>query len=266
MKIAVCIKQVPDTETIIKIADDKSIDESGIKWIINPYDEYAVEESIRIKEKFPGTTFTVFSIGPDRVESSLRSCLALGADRAVQLTDPLFNGTENFLTATILAAAIKKDSYDLILFGKQAIDDDGAIVAGMAAHMLTMPFISEINKLEFPGVRPLRDEKSARVSRLVEGSTEVWETKLPAVFSCQKGLNEPRLPPLKAIMQAKKKTIEKMSAADLSLDEEKLKEMAGMRERIGLEFPPPRPPGKALDDSDASITEVAGWLKESGII
>ena len=260
MKIAVCIKQVPDTETIIKIGDETSIDESGIKWIINPYDEFAVEESIRIKEKFTDTAFTVFSIGPDRVEASLRSCLALGADRAVQLADPLFNATENFLTATVLAAAIKKDDYDLILFGKQAIDDDGALVAGMVAHMLDLPFISEINKLEFP------DEQSPRVSRLVEGSTEVWETKLPAVFSCQKGLNEPRLPPLKAIMQAKKKTIEKISAADLSLDAEKLNEMAGMRARTGLEFPPPRPPGKTLDDSDASITEVAGWLKESGII
>ena len=260
MKIAVCIKQVPDTETIIKIGDEKSIDESGIKWIINPYDEYAVEESIRIKEKFPGTTFTVFSIGPDRVESSLRSCLALGADRAVHLTDPLFSAAENFPTATVLAEAIKKDDYDLILFGKQAIDDDSALAAGMVAHMLGLPFISEINKLEF------QDENSPRASRLVEGSTEVWETKLPAVFSCQKGLNEPRLPPLKAIMKAKKKTIEKMSGADLGLDAEKLKEMAGMRVRRGLEFPPPRPPGKALDDSDASITEVAGWLKDSGII
>lgn len=260
MKIAVCVKQVPDTETIIKIADDKSIDESGIKWIINPYDEYAVEESIRIKEKIPGTTFTVFSIGPDRVESSLRSCLALGADRAVHLNDPLFTGTENFLIATVLAEAIKKEGADLLLFGRQAIDDDGAMVAGMVAHILGLPFISEINKLEFP------DEKSARVSRLVEGSTEVWETELPAVFSCQKGLNEPRLPPLKAIMQAKKKTIETLSAADLGLDAEKLKEMSGMRKRTGLEFPPPRPEGKVLDDSDASITEVAGWLKESGII
>ena len=259
MKIAVCVKQVPDTETIIKIADETNIDESGIKWIINPYDEYAIEESIRIKEKNPDTTFTVFSIGPDRVSSSLRSCLALGADRAVQLTDPLFTGTENFLTATVLAAAIKED-YDLLLFGRQAIDGDGAMTAGMVAHILGLPFISEINKLEFP------DEKSARVSRLVEGSTEVWETGLPAVFSCQKGLNEPRLPPLKAIMRAKKKPIEKMSAADLGLDAEKLERIAGMRKRIGLELPPPRPPGKTLDDSDASIAEVAGWLKESGII
>ncbi|MFQ5432473.1 MAG: electron transfer flavoprotein subunit beta/FixA family protein [Nitrospinota bacterium] len=260
MKIAVCVKQVPDTETIIKIADEKNIDESGIKWIINPYDEYAIEEAIRIKEKISDTAFTVFSIGPDRVESSLRSCLALGADRAVHLTDPLFAGTENFLTATVLAAAIKKDGYDLLLFGKQAIDGDGAMTAGMVAHLLDLPFIAEINKLEFP------DEKSARVSRLVEGSTEVWDAPLPAVFSCQKGLNEPRLPPLKAIMQAKKKTIEKMSAADLGMDAEKLKEMAEMRARTGLEFPPPRPQGKTLDDSDASITEVAGWLKESGII
>jgi electron transfer flavoprotein beta subunit len=260
MKIAVCVKQVPDTETIIKIMDDTSIDESGIKWILNPYDEYAVEESILIKEKTDGAAFTVFSIGPERAETALRNCLALGADRVVHLNDPLFTGTDNFLTATILAAAVGRDSYDLLLFGRQAIDDDGSMVAGMVAQILGLPFISEINKLEFP------DGGTARASRLVEGNTEVWKTPLPAVLSCQKGLNEPRLPPLKAIMQAKKKPIEAMSAADLGLDVEKLSTMAALRTRTGLEFPPPRPPGKVLDDSDGSIAEVVRWLKESGVI
>jgi len=129
MKIAVCLKQVPDTETIIKIKDEASIDESGIKWIVNPYDEFAVEESIRIKEKTKDSTFTVYSAGPERTESALRACLALGADRVVHLDDPLFISRENLLTATVLAAALGKESYDLILFGKQAIDDDGGMTA-----------------------------------------------------------------------------------------------------------------------------------------
>lgn len=260
MKIAVCVKQVPDTETIIKIKDNSSIDESGIKWIMNPYDEYAVEESVRIKEKESDTTFTVYSIGPDRVETALRTCLALGADRAVHLTDPLFTGTENLLTATVLAAALGAESYDLLLFGRQAIDDDSAQVAGMVAQLMSLPFISEINKLEFP------QAGTARCARLVEGSTETWETPLPAVLSCQKGLNEPRLPNLKMIMKSKKLTIEKIAAADLGLDAEKLKGQAALRTRTGVEFPPPRPPGKALDASDESIAEVARWLKKSGVI
>ncbi|GMT42370.1 MAG: electron transfer flavoprotein subunit beta [bacterium] len=262
MKIAVCIKQVPDTETIIKIVNDTAIDESGIKWIINPYDEFAVEESIKIKERLGGdSSFTVYSIGPDRAESALRTCLALGADRVVHLDDPLFIGLENFLAATVLAAALRKDSYDLILFGKQAIDDDGGMTAAMTAQILDMPYISEISKLEFP------EDGKAKASRLVEGNAEVWETGLPVLLSCQKGLNEPRLPVLRGIMQSKKKPIEKFSAEDLDLDAEKLKRLAGSRTRIKLESPLQRSECKVMDNSDAAIDEVAAWLKNSvGVI
>lgn len=256
MKIAVCLKQVPDTETIIKIRDEASIDESAIKWIINPYDEFAIEESIRIKEKIEGSTFTVYSAGPQRVESALRTCLALGADRVIHLDDPLFTSGNNLLTATILASALGKESYDLILFGKQAIDDDGCMTAGMVAGLMSLAYVSEINKLEFP------QEGKARVSRLVDGASEVWTAELPAVLTCQKGLNEPRLPILKGIMQAKKKTIEKMSAEDLGLNEEQLAKLAKGSSRIKLELPPPRAQCKVLDDSDASIDETVRWLKE----
>ncbi len=259
MKIAVCLKQVPDTETIIKIKDETSIDESGIKWIINPYDEFAVEEAIRIKEKIEGSTFTVYSIGPQRTETAMRTCLALGADRVVHLDDPLFLKRENLLAATVLATALGRESYDLILFGKQAIDDDGCMIAGMVASLMSLAYVSEINKLEFP------QGASAPIisaSRLMDGALEVWEAELPAVLSCQKGLNEPRLPILKGIMQAKKKTIEKISAEELGLSGEQLAKLGEGSSRIKLELPPPRAQCKVLDDSDASINETVRWLKE----
>jgi electron transfer flavoprotein beta subunit len=251
MHIIACIKQVPDTETVIKIsADGKDIESQGIKYIVNPYDEFAVEEAVRLKTKNAGSTVTVLSVGPARTKDALRTCLAMGADSALHLCDEAFLSGDAHLTARVLAAQIKVLPHDLILMGKQAIDDDCAQVASALAALLDLPFVSLINKLELSG-----DQKKATVSREIEGATEVFEVSLPGVLSCTKGLNEPRYPALKDIMQAKKKEIKEVKAADLSLNPAELAELS-KTSTMKLEYPPKRPPGRVLTGDARQAVET----------
>jgi len=258
MNIIACIKQVPDTETVIKInADGRDIESQGIKYIVNPYDEFAVEEAVRIKEKNAGSTVTVISVGPARAKDALRTCLAMGADRAFHLCDDAFLSGDAHLTARVLSAQIKALPHDLILMGKQAIDDDCAQVASALAALLDLPFVSLINKLDLAG-----DQKKVIVQREIEGATEVIEASLPAVLSCTKGLNEPRYPALKDIMQAKKKEIKDVKAADLQLDPAELKELS-KTSIVKLEYPPRRPPGRLLTgDARQAVETLLRLLRE----
>ncbi len=197
MNVIVCMKQVPDTETLIKIKPDGSgIVTDEIKYVMNPYCEFAVEEALRIKEKFGGQAILV-SMGPARTVESLRTGLAMGADRSIHLNDPAFEGSDAFTTAKALAETIKKESYDLILCGKQAVDDDMAQVGPSLAELLNIPHVTLITKLEISA-----DKKKAKVEKEVDGGKEVIEVSLPAVLTCQKGLNEPRYASLPGIMKA----------------------------------------------------------------
>ena len=200
MKVLVCLKQVPDTEANIKVADDgKSISESGIKFIINPYDEFALEEALKLKDEGRAQTVSVISLGPSRTMEALRSALAMGADEALLLrcNSWLLDG---LATARILAAEIAASGADLVLTGKEAIDDGHMQVGPMLGQLLGMPSVSVVTGLEIEGT-------IATAEREVEGGIEVVKLPLPCVVTCQKGLNEPRYPSIRGVMMAKKKTI-----------------------------------------------------------
>ncbi len=253
MKIAVCIKQVPDTETRIRVAPDgKGILESDVNWIVSPYDEFAIEEALKIKEAKGGEVVLV-SLGPDRVQSALRSGLAMGADSALHLKDPLFDQTDTLGTAWALATALKPQAPDLILMGQQGVGGDNAQVPGLVAEILDLPQVTMAVKIE------LQDRK-ATIEREIEGAHETWDVTLPAVVSAQKGLNEPRYASLKGIMAAKKKLIETKGAADLGLTPERL---APKTRVVALELPPSRSAVKMIEgDADTQVKELLRLLHE----
>jgi electron transfer flavoprotein beta subunit len=212
VKIAVCLKQVPATDSRIKPSGDgKAVDLTGIEWVVNPYDEFALEEALRLKEKYPGEV-VVLSIGGDKVEEAMRSALALGADRAVVLKDPAFVNAEPLAIAEALAAMAKRESPDLVLCGKQGVDHDRMAVPAMLAEKLDWPQATVVVKLEMGA-----DGKTAHAEREVEGGHEEIEIVLPAVIAAQKGLNEPRYANLKGIMAAKKKPVAVVTAQELGL-------------------------------------------------
>ena len=263
MNIIVCMKQVPDTETLIKIKPDGSgIVTDDIKYVMNPYCEFAVEEALRIKEKFGGVAILV-TMGGARAVEALRTGLAMGADRSIHLNDPAFEGTDGFATAKALAEVIKKETFDLILCGKQAVDDDMAQVGPALAEILNLPHATLITKLElFP------DKKKAKVEREVDGGREVLEVNLPAVFTCQKGLNEPRYASLPGIMKAKKKEVKAINLASLGLPADQVG-AAGSKTKILKYIPPPsRPPGKIISGEilDAAKNLVKLLREEAKVI
>lgn len=216
MKIIVLLKRVPDTEARILINQEGTgIREEGIKFVINPYDEYAVEEGLQVKEKIGGdSTVTVVCMGSEEATEVIRTALAMGADDAVHISDPALENPDPFATASMLAAAIEEEGYDLIFCGKQAVDDDMAQVHCILAEKLGIPQVCNATGFDLP-----EGGGEATVSRRVEGGDEKWKTSLPAVISCDKGLNEPRYASLPGIMKAKKKEIRKRSVADLGFSE-----------------------------------------------
>jgi electron transfer flavoprotein beta subunit len=254
MKILVAIKQVPDTATQMKVAADaKSIETAGITWIVSPYDEFALEEALRIKEKRGQGEVVAVTLGPERAKEALRSCLAMGADRAVHVNDPAFNGADTLTTARALAAVIKQEQPGLVLVGRQAIDDDMGAVGAQLAEVLGWPCAYWIMEDTIDA-----DGKTVKAARQVEGGLEVFEIPLPAVLAAQKGLNEPRYPTLKGIMGAKKKEIKDMKAGDLGLAAE-----PPQLAITNLEALPPRPPGRIVEgDIATAVKELVRSLRE----
>ena len=254
MKILVPVKQVPDTATQVKIgADPKAIDATGITWVVSPYDEYAVEEALRVKEKRGQGEVVAVTLGPERAKETLRSCLAMGADRALHLSDPAWENADSLTVARALAAVIKQEAPQLVIFGRQAIDDDMGAVPAQVADLLGWPCASWIMEETISD-----DGKAVRVGRQVEGALEVFTIPLPCVLSAQKGLNEPRYPTLKGIMGAKKKEIKDVKAADLGL-------AAGGAQLlvVTLEALPPRPPGRIIPGEPAeAVKELVRSLRE----
>lgn len=243
MNIIVCMKQVPDTETRVKIgADGKSLDLSAVNFVMNPYDEIGIEEAIRLKEKFGGEV-TILTLGSDRAENDIRKALAMGADKAVLLKADNYAGD----VAAALATEIKTMPYDLIFLGKQAIDEDGGQMPQILAEMLDLPCATIVVKLDVNV-----EAKTLVAEREIEGGKEVIEMPMPAVIAAQKGLNEPRLPNLKGIMAAKKKPIEKKDAITST----------STYSVLGLELPPERPAGKIVGKGPEAIPELLRLLHE----
>lgn len=211
MNIVVCIKQVPDTETQIKVAGDgKSIEVDDIKWIMNPYDEFGVEEAL-VLQKEKGAEVTVVGVGPTRVTEALRTALAMGADKAVLVEDEDFYGADPTTVAKVLAEAIEPLNPDIIFFGQRAVDDDCGVVGSALAELLGMPQLSVVTKMEV-------GDDTVTAHRPIEGATLVLEAPMPCVVTTQKGLNEPRYASLPGIMKAKKKPMDVKSLADLGIE------------------------------------------------
>lgn len=254
MKVFVLIKQVPDTATQVKVgADPRSIETAGITWIVSPYDEYAVEEALKIREKRGGAEVIAVSLGPERVKEALRSCLAMGADRAIHVHDPALEGADALATARALAAVVKQEAPQLVLTGRQAIDDDTGAVGAQVAELLGWPCLSWIMEEAIAD-----DGATVRAGRQVEGALEVFDIPLPCVLTAQKGLNEPRYPTLKGIMGAKKKEIKELKLADLGITAEGVQ-----LELVTLEALPPRPPGRVIPgEPKEAVQELVRVLRE----
>jgi electron transfer flavoprotein beta subunit len=249
MNILVVLKQTFDTEEKIVIQNGQ-ISEDGVEFIINPYDEYAVEEAIKLKEEHGGEV-TVISIGPDRAENALRTALAMGADKAVLVDDEALFGDE-FTTAKVLAAVAKKVGYDIIIGGQMAVDSGAGQGGPRLAEELGINHVSTAVKLELNGT-------SVRVERDVEGDLEVVETSLPVLITAQQGLNEPRYPSLPGIMKAKKKPLERLSADDLGLTAQ---EVQAKTEIVDQTLPPKKQAGRVLTgDLSAQASELVQLLR-----
>ncbi len=245
LNIIVCVKQVIDTGATLRLEGGK-VNTEGLPRVMNPYDEYAMEEAIRIRERDPETTVTVISLGPENFKDTLRKALAMGADKAVHLFDPAFEGLDALGVAQALALAIGSREFDLILCGRQAVDDDMAQVGPALAEFLNIPYVTVITKLELA-----EDRKRATVTRQIEGGSEILEGPLPLLLTCQKGLNEPRLPSLKGIMAAKKKETLVLDAAGIGFDPATQGVSANRVQETDLSLPPARQKGVMLEGPDA---------------
>jgi electron transfer flavoprotein beta subunit len=244
VKIAVCIKRVPDTEARIKIgADGKSIDESGVKFVLNPYDEFAVEEALRLKEKAGAGEVIVVALGGDAAQETIRTALAMGADRGVLLKvdaippDPL-------PVARALADELRAGQFDLVLCGKLAVDDASHATGVMVAELLGIPSVGAVSVLT------IADGKGT-AEREIEGGVEVVGFELPAVVTAEKGLNEPRYPALKGIMAAKKKPLEVKATALAA---------AGF-DMIELAYPPERKGGRIIGEGAEAVPALIEALR-----
>lgn len=256
MNVVVLIKRVPDTETRIQIKDGKVVTE-GISWIISPYDEYGVEEALRIIEKHTGKV-TLLCLGPEEAKETIRKGLALGADEAIHINDPALLGGDASATAKVLAAALKKMQFDLVLAGKQAVDEDNAQVGVRVAELIGLPEVNSVIKIDFS-----EDKKSCKCLREVDGDRDIAETSLPAVITTQQGLNEPRYPSLKGIMGAKKKPIKDWKAADIGIDPATVGTAGSKLEVVNIDPPPARPPGKLIPgDAPVAAKELVRLLRE----
>lgn len=252
MKIVVCLKQVPDTETKIKLgADGQSIDTNGIKWVVNPYDEYAVEEAVKTRDAHPGSQVHVLCVGPKkRTADAVRTALAMGADEGILIDAP--ENLDPATTAQALAKAIQAEGgAQLIFAGKLAIDDNASSVPQMVAELLSIPHTTVVSKL---AVTP----ESVTAERDVEGGAkEVAQLALPAMIAANKGLNMPRYASLPGIMKAKKKVLKELDLAGLGVN------TVALTKTLSLELPADKPPVKMLTgDSGAQAAQLVQLLRD----
>jgi electron transfer flavoprotein beta subunit len=251
MNIYVLLKRTFDTEEKISIQNGQ-IAEDGAEFIINPYDEYAVEEAIQVRDAHGGEV-TVVTVGGEESEKQLRTALAMGADKAVLInTEDDLDYGDQFTTASVLSQYLKDQDVDLILAGNVAIDGGSGQVGPRVAEQLDIPYVTTITKLEIDG-------ETVTVTRDVEGDSEVIETSLPLLVTAQQGLNEPRYPSLPGIMKAKKKPLEELELDDLDLDED---DVEAKTKTIEIYLPPKKEAGKVLEgELDAQVSELVQLLR-----
>ncbi|HPF39015.1 MAG TPA: electron transfer flavoprotein subunit beta/FixA family protein [Phycisphaerae bacterium] len=258
MKILSLVKHVPESTARINVQPDGSgIDPKGVKFVMNPFCEFAVEAALQFKEKNSGAgaEITALTLGPDSSVDALRTAYAMGADNAIHLNDPSFEKADDLAVARIIAAAIKDGGYQVIFAGKHAIDYDRGQVGAALAECLGIPHVGAVTDIEWAA-----DFKSATARRRVEGAEEIVEVQLPAVFTIEKGYVEARYPSLPGLMKAKKKPIDTKDAAALGLSADDVK---GATEMYGFAPPPARPEGRKLEgEPEQQVAELVRILRE----
>ena len=265
MNIIVCIKQVPETTDIRINPETNTLIREGVKSIVNPFDMYAIEEAVRVKEKFGGKV-TAITMGPPQAEAILKEAISVGVDEGILICDRAFAGSDTWATSFTLAAAIKKiGCFDLIFCGKQASDGDTAQVGpGISAH-LDIPQVTYVKKIE--EIDPALAGKGwvARVERMMEEGFEIIETPLPALLTVVKEINEPRLPSLKGMMRAKQAKIVVWGQKDLNLDPQKIGLCGSPTQVVKIFTPPPRVGGQMLSGEPKEIADKLVELLKSEI-
>jgi electron transfer flavoprotein beta subunit len=260
MKILVLIKQTPDTETKIRLSgDSKTVEQNDVKFIINPYDEFAIEEALKLKEKLGAGEVVIVSFGLETAKELIVKGLAMGADRGLLINHAGLEATDSLGVAKVLASAIKSEKADLVFCGKQAIDDDNMHVGTMAAEILGWPHVNVVTKFDLTGT-------TARVEREIEGGqVEVYDVTLPAIFGAHKALNTPRYTSLPGIMKAKKKPLDIKTPADFGVDASSLKAKSVI---TGYKYPPEKPKGKVFSGEpiEAMVEKVVKALREESKI
>ncbi len=254
MKIVACIKQTFDTEAKIVIGGDGQISDEGVNIIVNPYDEYAVEEAIRTKEK-DGGEVVIVTVGGDKAQEALRYCLAMGADRAVLINDPAMAGADSRAVSVVLAKLLseKEAGFDIIFTGKEAVDDGAAQVPSRLAEKLDIAQADVV-------IAFASSDGKATVTREIDGGSESLELTLPALISAQKGLNAVRYPSLPGIMKAKRKPLEVLSLGDLGLSAD---DVASKVELVAAELPPARKAGQRLTgEVDEVVAKLVQLLQD----
>jgi electron transfer flavoprotein beta subunit len=259
MKIAVCVKQVPDAAAPKRLDPQTKRLDRSVEGAINPFDVNAVEEALRIKEGGEGGEVVLVSLGPAKAAESLRKALAMGADRVVLVTDDAAAGSDLLGTTKALAAALEREAADLVLFGQQASDSDGAVLWAAVAEKLRRPVISQVAELT------LADGK-VRGKRQTEFGYDVIEAPLPAVVAVSDAINEPRYPSLKGIMGAKSKPQQTVSLSDLGLNGDEVGESGKRTEVYAVGEPPPRGDSLKIEDDGGAAEKIVDYLSERKLI
>jgi len=259
VNILVFVKRVPDSESKISIDHENNrINMEGLNFVMNPYDEYAVEEALQIKES-QGAKVHVISIGPDETVTTLKKALAMGADETLLIKDDTPETYDGLRTAKIIAQVVKEKypDYHLLLFGKQSIDTDNSQVPSMVAEMLDLPQVNVVTELEI-------EEKSGTADREIEGAVEKIKFSLPAVISAQKGLNEPRYETLKGIMAAKRKQVPTISVQEIGVEESSLESKLKL---VNMSPPPTKEAGKKIEEEpEEAAKQLVKFLHEEAKI
>jgi electron transfer flavoprotein beta subunit len=260
VKIAVCVKEVPDAAAPKRIDPQTfRLDRSGAA-ALNEFDTHALEEGLRLKEKDGAEEVVAVLMGPERAADSLRKALAMGADRSILIADDAFVGSDLVATSRVLAEALERESADLILFGQQAGDSDGAVLWAAVADRLRLPMVSQAASLEV-------GDGKAKVKRQTEYGYDVIEAPLPCVVAVSDAINEPRYPSLKGIMGAKKKPQETLGAGDLGLSPDETGESGSRTEVYALGEPPSRGDSRRIeDDGGSAADQIVSYLQEKKLI
>jgi electron transfer flavoprotein beta subunit len=262
MKIICCVKQVPEIAEVRIDKDSGELKLDAASKILNPFDEFAIEESIKLKEAHGGEVI-ILSMGPPEAKDAILKALAMGADSAIHLSDPAFQGADTWATASTLAAKISQMEYDIVFCGKQAIDWDAGQVGSQLAEILDIPQITAIRHLEISD-----DGEHVITHRATDDGYEVVKAKMPVLLTATKGLNEPRLPNIMGIMKAKKKPMEIIDAATLGLDEDTIGEKGSFVKLRKVYPPEKRKGGIKVEAEDPKVVaqQVVEFLAEKGAI